>query len=74
MSNLQNRREQLSRQSGLLRAFVPASAKSQHDMQKKYLDERAELLKSLAQLQNTFADDDEIQFRVENSDSFYSAQ
>ncbi|MFN8389792.1 MAG: Stp1/IreP family PP2C-type Ser/Thr phosphatase [Bdellovibrionota bacterium] len=72
LSNLDQKRAQLSRQSGLLRSFVPTTIQRRQEMQRKYLEERSILIKNLNDLRASFPDEEEKTFRLEHSDLFYS--
>jgi serine/threonine protein phosphatase PrpC len=73
LANLERRRNALSRQSGLLGAFVPMTLPRKQEMQKKFLEERNAAQKNLLELQEKFSDDDETEFRLEHSELFLAS-
>ncbi len=73
IGNLKRRQDQLNRHVGLLRAFAPSPLPRRKEMQRKLLEERAAAIESLKQVTVALSDEEELLFRLKNSELFYTA-
>ncbi|MBP9837675.1 MAG: serine/threonine-protein phosphatase [Proteobacteria bacterium] len=67
ISQLQHRKDTINRRIGYLKSFTVISSNRKRDFQKNYLDDRKKLYAEYMSLRNSFSDQEEMQFRLQNS-------